>query len=83
MSMSGAPKFQTLFGFERVTGLERESHVVSVSPSGTLLWQLPVKKGLGASEGAYLYAQSWSQASSQLAVATDDGNVGLFSFSQK
>jgi hypothetical protein len=78
---SGVPSGRLNFailGVERVGAGTRQSEVVGVSSTGSLLWRIPVVSALSSSEGSFLYAQSWSPSVARLAIATDDRHFGVF-----
>lgn len=72
---------QAILGVEQVSGNSRQSEVVGLDSTGALMWRLPVSSSLGADEGAFLYAQSWSPSVAKLAIATDDRHFGVFQVS--
>lgn len=69
---------QIMISFEEVQAGVRRSRVLAFAPGSDLLWRIEVGQELKASEDSYLYLKSWTSKAHRLAVAMDDGSLGVF-----
>lgn len=69
---------QVILGFEQVSDSSRQSYILSLASSGAANWAFPVAESLKSEEGSYLYLESGAPEAGILAVATDEGSLGLY-----
>lgn len=74
---------QIIVSFEEVQKGTRRSRILAFTPDGRLDWRIEVAQELGAAEDSYLYLKSWTPRASRLAVAMDDGSLGVFDIRTK